>query len=87
LGETTAISKWEIVMMLASLTQNFRSRLLVISFKGVVRSILLSMGLDRVFIEFLACAAVGAAMVLLVLVFVGIGIPRRSTAAVRRTNR
>ena len=74
-------------MMLVSLTQNFRSRLLVISFKGLESSILMVMGLDRVFIEFLACAAVGAGTVLLVIIFVGIGIPRRSAAAVRRTDR
>jgi hypothetical protein len=45
------------------------------------------MGLDQVLIDFLARAAVGAGAVLLVIVFVGIGIPRRSAAAIRRTIR
>jgi len=45
------------------------------------------MGLDHVLIDFLARAAVGAGTVLLVILFVGIGIPRRSAAVIRRTIR
>jgi hypothetical protein len=45
------------------------------------------MGLDHTLIEFLVSAAVGAATVLLVIIFVGIGIPRRSSAGIRRTPR
>ena len=45
------------------------------------------MGLDHVLIDFLERTGVGAASVLLVIFFVGIGIRRRSDAAIRRTNR
>jgi hypothetical protein len=45
------------------------------------------MGLDRVLIDFLASAAVGAGTVLLVIIVVGIGMPRRAAVAIRRTNR
>jgi len=37
------------------------------------------MGLDHVLIDFFAHAAAGAASVLVVIFFVGIGIPRRSS--------
>jgi hypothetical protein len=45
------------------------------------------MGLDHVFFDFLARAAVGAGTVLLVIMFVGIRIPRRTPAVIRRTIR
>jgi hypothetical protein len=70
-----------------TLSSNFRCGLLVTSLKAIARAILISMGLDRVLIDFLASAAVGAATVLLVIVFVGIRIPRRAAVAVRRTIR
>ena len=60
-------------------TANFRPSLLVTSLKAVIRSILLSMGLDHVLVDFFAHAAAGAASVLVVIFFVGIGIPRRSS--------
>lgn len=74
-------------MTLVTVTQNFRSGLLVTSLKALLRSILFCMGLDHVFIDFLASAAVGAGTVLLVIVVVGIGIPRRVPVAMRRTVR
>ena len=74
-------------MTLATLTPHFRSGPLVTSLKAFVRSILLSMGLDHVLIDFLACAAVGAGTVLLVILFAGIGIPRRAPVAIRRLHR
>jgi hypothetical protein len=45
------------------------------------------MGLDHTLIEFLVSAAVGAATVLLVIIFVGVGIPRRAPAGIRRQRR
>ncbi len=45
------------------------------------------MGLDHVLFDFLSRAAVGAATVLLVILAVGIGIPRRATVAIRRLHR
>jgi hypothetical protein len=45
------------------------------------------MGLDQVFIEFLASTATGAASVFLVILVVGISIPRRAPITVRRTIR
>jgi len=74
-------------MTLVTLTQNFRCGLLVTSLKALPCAILSSMGLDHVLIDFLARAAVGAGTVLLVILFVGIGIPRRSAAVIRRTIR
>jgi len=74
-------------MSLVTLTENYRCSLLVISLKALLRSILISMGLDHVLIDFLASAAVGAGTVLLVILFVGIGIPRRSAVAIRRNIR
>jgi len=70
-----------------TLTSNFRCGLLVTSLKAIARAILISMGLDRVLIDFLASAAVGAGTVLLVIIVVGIGMPRRGAVAIRRTNR
>ena len=66
---------------------HLRSGLLVTSLKAVTRSILISMGLDHVLIDFLTRAAVGAASVLLLILLVGAGIPRRSPVAMRRTIR
>jgi hypothetical protein len=66
---------------------NFRSSLAVTSLKAVTHSILWSMGLDHTLIEFLVSAAVGAAMVLLVIIFVGVGIPRRAPVGIRRQRR
>ena len=63
---------------------NFRSSLGVTSLTAVTHSILWSMGLDHTLIEFLVSAAVGAATVLLVIIFVGVGIPRRSPVGIRR---
>ena len=66
---------------------NFRSLLTVISIKGSTRSILISMGLDHVLLDFFARAAAGAASVLMVIFLVGISIPRRSAAVIRRNRR
>ena len=71
----------------SNFTPNFRSSLAVTSLKALTRSILWSMGLDRTLIEFLVSAAVGAATVLLVIIFVGVGIPRRSPVRIRRQQR
>lgn len=68
-------------------TQNFRPSILVISLKAAGRSILLFMGLDHVLIDFLVRSAVGAGAALLVIIVVGIGIPRRTAVAIRRTIR
>ncbi len=53
---------------------------LATSLKAVVRSFLLSLGMDHVLLDFLANAAVGALAILLAIVFVGSRIPRRSSA-------
>lgn len=45
------------------------------------------MGLDHVLIDFLVRSAVGAGAALLVIIVVGIGIPRRTAVAIRRTIR
>ncbi len=74
-------------MPLVTLTQNFRCGLLVTSLKALSRAILFCMGLDHVFFDFLARAAVGAGTVLIVIMFVGIRIPRRTPAVIRRTIR
>jgi len=66
---------------------NFRSSLGVTSLKALMHSILWTMGLDHTLVEFLVSAAVGAAMVLLVIIFVGVGIPRRSPVRIRRQQR
>ena len=66
---------------------NFRPSLGVTSLKAVMGSILWSMGLDHTLIEFLVSAAVGAATVLLVIIFVGVGIPRRAPVGIRRQRR
>ena len=66
---------------------NFSPFLPVISLPAPFGSILRFMGLDHVLLDFFSHAAAGAATVLLVIFFIGLGIPRRSTAPVRRNNR
>ena len=53
------------------------------SIKAFARSVLFSLGVDHVLMDFLAHTAIGAATVLLAILFVGIRIPRRSKAAIR----
>ncbi|HET6181225.1 MAG TPA: hypothetical protein VFE61_30185 [Candidatus Sulfotelmatobacter sp.] len=74
-------------MPIEALTPHLRSGLLVTSLKALTRSILFSMGLDHVLIDFLANAAVGAGTVLLLIFAVGLGIPRRAPVTIRRTTR
>jgi len=45
------------------------------------------MGLDHVLLDFFSRAAAGAATVLIIIFLVGLGIPRRSEVALRRTRR
>ena len=45
------------------------------------------MGLDHVLIEFFSRAAAGAASVLMVILVVGLGMPRRSASMIRRGRR
>ena len=45
------------------------------------------MGLDYVLFDFLTHAAVGAVTVLLLFFFVGVGMPRRVPAPIRRLHR
>lgn len=45
------------------------------------------MGLDHVLVDFLARTATGAASVLLLILLVGLSIPRRAPVAVRRNLR
>jgi hypothetical protein len=52
--------------------------LLATSLKSFTRSFLFSLGLDHALIDFLALTALGAATVLLAILFVGIRIPRGS---------
>jgi len=52
-----------------------------------IRSILFFMGLDHVLLDFLVRTATGAASVLLVILIVGVSIPRRTPIVVRRTLR
>ena len=47
------------------------------SIQALTRSVLLGLGLDHALIDFLAHVAVGAATVLLAILFVAIRIPRR----------
>jgi hypothetical protein len=74
-------------MPIATMLANFGSKLPVTSLKALIRSILLSMGLDHVLIDFLLRTAAGAAGVLAVIAFVGIRIPKRSMIASRRISR
>jgi hypothetical protein len=45
------------------------------------------MGLDQTLVDFFSRTALGTASVLAIIVFIGLGIRRRSTAAIRRTQR
>lgn len=74
-------------MLPSFLTLPLRRSLLVTSLKAAIGSILQSMGLDHVLLEFFGHAAAGAATALVVIFFVGLGIPRRSAAVIRRTHR
>jgi len=64
---------------------NFGPGLLVTSLLSLIRAILLGMGLDQAFIAFFTRAAVGVAAVLLVILFAGVSIPRRSAVPIHRT--
>ena len=59
----------------------------VISRLARTRPIIFAMGLHRVFADFFTPAAIGAASVLLIIVFVGLGMPKRSTVTIRRNQR
>lgn len=74
-------------MSLSITISNFRHSLLVTSLKATFRSILLCMGLDHVLIDFFARAAAGAASVLMIIFFVGLGMPRRAESSIRRSRR
>lgn len=74
-------------MPIATVLANFGSRLTVTSLNALLRSILLCMGLDHALIDFLLRTAAGAATVLAVIVFVGIGMPKRSVIVARRLHR
>ena len=54
--------------------------LLATSTRSLARSLLLSLGLDHALIDFLALTAIGAAAVLLAILFVSIRVPRRQSA-------
>jgi hypothetical protein len=55
--------------------------LLATSLKAATRSLLLSLGMDHALIDFLANTAVGAATVLLAILFVALRIPDRRSAS------
>ncbi len=74
-------------MHTVALLANFRSSLLVTSLKAFYGSILVTMGLDHVLVDFLLRTAAGAASVLAVIAFVGIRIPKRSVIVARRLSR
>ena len=74
-------------MPLLTTVTNFRPGLLVTSLRALLRSILLCMGLDQAFVDFFGRAALGIAAALLVILFAGIGIPRRSAVGIYRTHR
>lgn len=60
--------------------------LLITSIQTIARSLLLSLGLDHAVIDFLAYTAVGAATVLLAILFLAVRIPRRQSASsIRRS--
>ncbi len=63
---------------------NFSASLLVTTLRPLVRSILFAMGLDQVVVDFLMCAGIGAATVLLVILCAGISIPGHAPVPVRR---
>jgi hypothetical protein len=53
----------------------------------ISRSLLLSLGFDRVTTEFFVATAVGAFAVLMTMIFVGAGIPRRRQVTSRKVQR
>jgi hypothetical protein len=61
--------------------------ILATSAKAFARSLLFSLGVGHVLIGFLAYTAIGAATVLLALLYVGLRIPRCSEDAIRSTAR
>jgi len=71
-------------MPLVTTALHFRRGLLVTSLQGLIRSILLGMGMDPAFITFFAHAAVGVAAALLVILLTGLSIPRRHEVRLRR---
>jgi len=74
-------------MPLPTSVTNFGPGLLVTSLRALIRAILQCMGLDQAFVDFFVRAAVGVAAALLVILFAGIGIPRRSAAGIHRIHR
>ena len=54
---------------------------LMASVQALTRSVLISLGMDHALIDFLAHVAVGAATVLLAILFLGVRIPRRQSPA------
>ena len=74
-------------MPLPTTVTNFGPSLLVTSLQALFRSILFCMGLDHTFVDFFVRAAVGAAAALIVILFTGIGIPRRSPIGIHRAQR
>ena len=66
-------------------TWHLRTGTVVTSLKSLASSILFLMGVDQVLLDFLLRSAIGAGTVLLVLTFVGIGIPRSSPVTRRRS--
>ncbi len=60
---------------------------LATSIKAFARSILFSLGVDHVLIDFLAHTAMGALTVVLAILFVRVRIPRRSKSAIPYTTR
>jgi hypothetical protein len=61
--------------------------LVATSIKAFARSVLLSLGVDHLLIDFLAHIAMGAATVLLALLFAGVRIPHRSKTTMRSITR
>jgi hypothetical protein len=55
--------------------------LLATSLKAATRSLLLTLGVDHALLDFLADTAIGAATVLIAILFVSLRIPRRRSAA------
>jgi hypothetical protein len=55
------------------------------SLQALTRSALFSLGLDHALIDFLTHTAVGAATVLLAILFVALRLPRRSPASLSKT--
>ena len=59
---------------------------LATSTQALLRSVLLSLGMDHTLIDFLASVAVGAVAVLLAILLVASTVSRRSAVLIRRTN-